>query len=988
MNKARSSHAVDEGLGKACLFRHSDAGRSCHTAASDFVGRDVWTNNAKSLPACFRLSLFYRIFVWIIGDIHCYFDMKLQFKLEYRTDWGQDIRVEIMVEHRRGSEMVYTHMLNTADGQNWEGEVVLHEKEARAFRYRYLVAAGDEVVRREWNGVPRTFIYAQDKTFLLHDYWKDVPALGHLYSSAYGHCVAQVPSGDPEMSYYDRTLFFRVQAPQLGKGQQLALIGSLPQLGGWVPVRALRMNRGGMHEWCLALSAAGLQFPFEYKYVVVDEVSGELLAWEEGDNRHSPAVGTNISELWGAQASVQSIPKDGTSLASNTVQVIWDHSLRVPYEHWKVAGVVIPVFSLRSRGSQGVGDFGDLRMLVDWACRTEMRMIQLLPIYDTTQTGTWTDCYPYNAISIYALHPLYVDIRQLPAIADEAFMQEYENERAELNALPQMDYERAIGLKLRYLHRLYEQEGDAQLATASCREFVRGNEDWLVPYSVFCHRRDTEGTSCFRTWSVLSEYDRVQAAEYADANAVEVRFFVFVQYLLSRQLADTTAYARAHGVVLKGDIPIGISRTSVEAWTEPEYFNMQGSAGAPPDDFSVDGQNWGFPTYNWRRMQQDGNRWWIRRFTKMADYFDAYRIDHVLGFFRIWEIPVSARSGLLGHFAPCLPLSMEEIEGFGLHWREKFFSRPYITDHFLRSLCSEQSIVEEVRSFYLEAEGPDWYALLPEYRTEQQVYAHFGNIDGDERAVKVRGVLCKLIQNILFIPMGEGYVPRIAAQQTYVYESLSPAEKEAFNRLYEDFYYHRHNDFWGTEAMKKLPSLVEATHMLCCAEDLGMVPACVDPVVKRLRILSLEIQTMPKEYGVRFGRLENNPYMSVATIFTHDMPTLRLWWQENEERRQQFYNEMLQKDGRAPEVMPGWLCEEVVSRHLFSPSMLCLISLQDWLSMDECLRAENIEMERINVPANPRNYWRYRMHLTIEQLLDAGELNDRISFMVKRSGRA
>lgn len=914
--------------------------------------------------------------------------MKLQFKLEYRTDWGQDIRVEIRVERRRGSEMVYIHRLDTTDGLNWEGEAVLHEKDALTFRYRYLVAAGDEVIRREWNGVPRTFLYDESKTFLLQDYWKDIPTLSHLYSSAYSHCVAQAPAGEPEMSYFDKTLLFRVQAPQLSNGQQLALLGSLPQLGGWMPERALRMNRGGTHEWCLTLSAAGLQFPFEYKYVVVDEQTGSLILWEEGENRCSPTLAGGMPEIWGAQMPAPPMPRDGMLLSSGSVQVIWDRSLRMPYEHWKAAGVVIPVFSLRSQGSQGVGDFGDLHMLVDWASGTGMRVIQNLPIYDTTQTHTWTDCYPYNAISIYALHPLYIDIRQLPDIADGTFMQEHWAECQALNALPQMDYERVMNMKMRYLRMLYEQEGKDLLATPACREFVRRNEDWLVPYSVFCHRRDAEGTCHFPAWKSLSHYDRKEAREYAVAHAHDVNFFVFVQFLLSGQLKAVTLYARTHGVLLKGDIPIGISRTSVEAWTEPEYFNMDGSAGAPPDDFSRDGQNWGFPTYDWKRMQQDDNRWWIRRFTRMAEYFDAYRIDHILGFFRIWEIPTSARSGLLGHFAPCLPMSVEEIETFGLKWREKLFTRPYVTDNFLRTLCDEQSVIDEIRCHYLEAMGPDWYALRPEYTTEQQVHGHFGCVDGDAHAVRLRDILCKLIQNVLFIPLGEGFVPRISAQDTYTYELLSTAEREAFNRLYEDFYYHRHNDFWGSEAMKKLPALVESTRMLCCAEDLGMVPSCVEPIMRQLRILSLEIQSMPKEYGLRFGRLENNPYMSVATIFTHDMPTLRLWWQEDEERRQHFYNEMLQKDGRAPEDMPGWLCEEVVARHLFCPSMLCLISLQDWLSMDETLRSDNLEQERINIPANPRHYWRYRMHLTIEELLAADNFNDLISQMIARSGRA
>lgn len=915
--------------------------------------------------------------------------MKLQFKLEYRTAWGQDVRVEIVLKRGRGADVVHVHQLNTQDGLNWSGEVVLHEKDVRTFSYSYFIASGDEVLRREWRGVPRTFPYAQDRTFLLQDYWKEIPQLSHLYSSAYTHCVAQTLAQEPEITYYDRTLLFRVQAPQLVKGQQLALLGSLPQLGEWMPERAIRMNRGGTHEWCLTLSAAGLQFPFEYKYVVVNETTGELICWEGGENRISPNVETAVHENFSSEPAMPSyMKKDSMQLASGIVQVIWDQRLRMTDEHWKTAGVVIPVFSLRSHRSQGIGDFGDLYTLVDWAKKTGMRVIQLLPIYDTTQTSTWRDCYPYNAISIYALHPIYMDTSRF-TIEDEAFMQEYERESRELNALPQVDYERTLNMKIRYLHRLYEQQGGKVMEEEKAfKDFLRKNEEWLIPYSVFCHRRDEEGTSSFSSWKMLSQYDEKEVRTYAAEKSKEVGFYMFVQFWLSVQLSEVTAYARHKGVLLKGDIPIGISRTSVEAWMEPEYFNMQGSAGAPPDDFSADGQNWGFPTYNWKRMQQDGNRWWIRRFRKMAEYFDAYRIDHVLGFFRIWEIPTSARSGLMGHFEPCLPFSVEEIEEFGLGWREKFFTTPYITDSFLRTLLKDQAAVEELRSTYLEAIGPDWYRLREEFTTEGSIYGHFGYVDDNPRAKNMRDALCKLVQNVLFLPLGDGFVPRISAHKTYIYESLSSAEREAFNRLYDNFYYYRHNDFWGAEALKKLPALVEATQMLCCAEDLGMVPACVTPVMNQLRILSLEIQAMPKDSAVRFGRLENNPYRSVVTIFTHDMPTLRLWWQEDAERRQQFFNEMLQKDGRAPEVMPGWLCEEVVARHLFSPSMLCLISLQDWLSMDEALRSDDIEQERINVPSNANHYWRYRMHLNIEQLMEAEEFNSKIRMMIDRSGRA
>lgn len=920
--------------------------------------------------------------------------MKLQFKLEYKTEWGQAVRVEAVVKRRKGADVITHQLLNTNDGVYWSGELVLYEKDACSFCYTYQIVAGDEVVRKEWNAVPRTFPYDQSKTFLLEDYWKDLPLLSHLYSSAYSLCVAHSLAHEPQISYYDRTLLFRVQAPQLVKGQQLALLGSLPQLGEWMPERAIRMSRGGTHEWCLALSAAGLQFPFEYKYVVVDEDKGDLLCWEEGENRLSPSMECALPEGVNSEFPIYNSFQDKCVLPGNAVQVIWDRRLRMKDEHWKAAGVVLPVFSMRSESSQGIGDFGDLRKMVDWAVATGMRVIQILPIYDTTQTGTWRDCYPYNAISIYALHPIYIDLSQLPSVEDANFMEAHRQECMDANKLHYVDYERSLRLKMNYLHRFYEEQGANIITSQEYRKFLRCNEDWLIPYSVFCHRRDQEHTCAFQEWSILSTYNAKDVRLYAEEHSHEVNFHSVLQFLLARQLASATSYARNHGILLKGDIPIGISRTSVEAWMEPKYFNMQGSAGAPPDDFSRDGQNWGFPTYNWEQMAQDGNSWWVRRFRKMAEYFDAYRIDHVLGFFRIWEIPVQQRSGLLGHFAPCLPLSIDEIERAGLKWREEFFTQPYITDAYLRTLLRSQQQLDLLRSIFLEAKGPDWYCLREGFRTEADVEAFFSetpapglSVDYSPHAGVLRDTLRTLVQNVLFIPHQGGFLPRICAQKTEIYTHLTTSEQEAFNRIYDNFYYHRHNEFWGGEAMKKLPALVESTQMLCCAEDLGMVPDCVAPVMNRLHILSLEIQTMPKSPGVRFAGLENNPYMSVATIFTHDMPTLRLWWQEDAERRQAYFNTVLQKDGRAPQEMPGWLCEEVLARHLFSPSMLCLISLQDWLSMDESLRSDDVEGERINVPSNPHHYWRYRMHLTIEQLLSQQSLNSRMQTMIYRSGR-
>lgn len=426
----------------------------------------------------------------------------------------------------------------------------------------------------------------------------------------------------------------------------------------------------------------------------------------------------------------------------------------------------------------------------------------------------------------------------------------------------------------------------------------------------------------------------------------------------------------------------------MEAWTEPYYFNLNGQAGAPPDDFSVNGQNWGFPTYNWDVMEKDGYRWWMKRFQKMSEYFDAYRIDHILGFFRIWEIPMHAVHGLLGQFIPSIPMSREEIESYGLPFREEYLI-PYIHESFLGQVFGPHTDYVK-QTFLLPAETPGVYHMKPEFATQREVESFFAG-KNDENSLWIRDGLYTLISDVLFVPdtkEKDKYHPRIGIQRDFIFRSLNEQEQNAFNRLYDQYYYHRHNEFWRQQAMKKLPQLTQSTRMLVCGEDLGMIPDCVSSVMNDLRILSLEIQRMPKNPMHEFGYLNEYPYRSVCTISTHDMSTLRGWWEEDYLQTQRYYNTMLGHYGTAPTVATPELCEEVVRNHLKSNSILCILSLQDWLSIDGKWRNPNVQEERINVPANPRNYWRYRMHLTLEQLMKAEELNDKIRELIKYTGRA
>ena len=816
--------------------------------------------------------------------------MKILLNLEYQTTFGDSLVLNII--DGENTENVRQHKMQSADGNHWTCQLTENFKSGSYIDYYYSVVRGEKLLRTEWLMEPHRLEFAAQRgmSYTVYDHWLDIPADSYMYSSAFTDCVLARQRALSTPSEFRRTVRLKVRAPQLRLGERLAIVGEPQQLGAWDIKRAIDMTEHECHEWVVSLDATQLPQHFEFKFIVLDTEIDYTPIWEQGMNRvmDLPAIADD-------QVVVYELPQ-----AFFTIYP------------WKGAGVVVPVFSLRSEGSFGVGDFGDLKMMVDWAAKTNQRVIQVLPINDTNMTGTWQDSYPYNSISIYALHPQYADLRQLPALEDEALRSQYEALRQELNALPQIDYERMFSAKLSYLRDLFRQEWTRVSRSQAYKEFFAQNESWLVPYAAFCYYRDKYGTAVFSEWP---EEATLAAVSQRPAAAVktELNFWSFVQFHLDRQMRAAHDYARQHRVILKGDIPIGISRDGVEAWVEPKYFNLNGQAGAPPDAFSTDGQNWGFPTYNWDEMLKDGCSWWVRRFRKMAQYFDAYRIDHVLGFFRIWEIPVPEKSGLMGQFAPALGLSREEIESYGIYGHDDLF----LVDH---------------------KRADRWH-------------------------------------------------PRIAVQYQEAYERLNDGEKYNFNRLYNDYFYRRNNHFWYEEAMKKLPRVTQATRMLACAEDLGMVPDCVPWVMNELRILSLEIQSMPKDPTVRFGKLSHNPYLSVCTFSTHDMPTMRQWWDEDPERTQAYYNIPLRRTGNAPHPLPGWLAKDIVSRQLTSPSMLCLLSLQDWLAIDEKLRLPDPNAERINIPANPRHYWRWRMHLTIEQLLQADEFNENISTLIIQSGR-
>ncbi len=474
------------------------------------------------------------------------------------------------------------------------------------------------------------------------------------------------------------------------------------------------------------------------------------------------------------------------------------------------SGVAVPVFSLRSEEGCGIGEFPDLKKLADWCVMTGMRLIQILPVNDTTTDGGWSDSYPYKSISTKTLHPIYLNLEKVGTLRDESDRLRFRELKKELNAKEFVDYPAVFATKMWYLKKVY------------------------------AHRRGKKQG-----------------------------FYEFLQEHCDRQLTEAVDYLRGRGIMLKGDLPIGVSRDSDDVRKEPHLFNLDMETGAPPDGFAPQGQNWGFPTYNWAAMEAEDFQWWKGRVEWLKKYFDALRIDHILGFFRIWEIPKGSPDASYGHYSPENP-RLWEIEG-----RKRLQTIFDLANH---------------TSFRLERSG---------------------------------------------------------MEKSHASDGL-----------------------------------------LICGEDLGMVAPCVPGVMRELGILSLEVQRMPKQSGRQFSDPRENPYLSVDTTGTHDMPTIRGWWEQDRALSARFYRELLHHTDNAPYFCEPYICKEIIEQHLNSSSQWVIIPIQDYIAMDGDFRWDATWEEQINEPAKPNHKWKYRMHQSIESLLNNEKLTMELKNMIKTTNRA
>ncbi len=907
--------------------------------------------------------------------------MKIQFNINYKTQFGQFLKVVGNVSKLGSYNVKNAKPMLLKNGEKGDWNLTIDVPEDGEIKYKYVLCDEfNSISFKEFGDYRNLNIQKlENKAIMVHDYWKSATDEKNvLFSSAFTQAVFKPQNLDKskfkslKVVANKQVVQFNLRLSRVSPNHKVGVI-----IGSKKDEKLTLLNNKNYPMWSKEISISKSKFPTKYRYCIYDEKQKKIVVEEY-----------IFREL---------LLSEGFKNLDNYKFINNDEDFKFPRYPWKGGGVAIPVFSLRTKKSLGVGEFDDIKLLVDWAKKTGLKLVQILPINDTTVSYRWTDSYPYAAISVFALHPIYINLEKIGKL-NSNLINEITNEQKEfLNKKDFVDYEKVMKVKTRFLKQIFAEQKVKFFKDPEFKKYFTDNKDWLVPYATFSFLRDLYGTADFDKWGRFKNptqliYDELNNSKSEYYNDIAIHYFV--QFHLHKQLLEAANYARQNGIILKGDIPIGIFRNSVDAWTNPELYNLDSQAGAPPDDFAENGQNWKFPTYNWDVMAQNNYRWWKKRLTKLSAYFDAYRIDHILGFFRIWEIPQTQTQGIMGRFNPAIALDINELKDKNFGFDLFRHCRPYIREHILDNLFGYWK--DTVKQGFLVEYSKGQFYLKEEYNTqakiEQNILTNI-QVPPSERNINkvIKKGLTYLVSEVLFLEedgsKGTKFHPRHSLSKTNSFNELDENSKHKILEIYNDYFYYRNEDFWKEEAMKKLPELKETTDMLVCGEDLGMVPTCVPEVMSNLNMLSLEVQRMPKNPKIEFGHPINYPYLSVATPSSHDTSTIREWWEEDTSRTQRYYNQILGKQGGSPFFCEPWVAEEIINQHNYSPSIWAIFPIQDLLAMNSKLRRQNPKDERINVPANPEHFWKYRLHLNLEDLIKEIDFNNLIKEMMRKSGR-
>lgn len=639
-----------------------------------------------------------------------------------------------------------------------------------------------------------------------------------------------------------------------------------------------------------------------------------------------------------------------------------------------LTGVAVPVSALRTAASTGTGEFLDLIPFGDFCERAGLAILQVLPVNDT---GTQSS--PYSAQSAFALHPLYLSLRSMPEA--KGFEREIEALASRFEEEPRLRYGALREEKLRVLRRMFRANAAALIADDGIGAWIKKNR-WIKAYSVFRLLKERYEEKAWWEWPAFRDgAPETIDAFYGDPDCIEdLRFQAWLQYRLEEQLGRAVAALKAKGVALKGDLPILLNEDSADVWANRKYFRLELRAGAPPDMFSQTGQNWGFPVYDWDALRADGYEFWKDRLAQADRFYGAFRLDHVLGFFRIWAISERNETGYLGRFLPSEPITREELHGHGFdNARIRWMSEPHIrTQAVYDALFGAED---------MQAEAAKVIALALDRIGEEELHLFKPAIKGEKDIEalplhpRAKAFLRQAwLGRVLIEYEADAFAPSWAYWDNACWSSLASTERNLLERLFQDKRTESERT-WEKRGREVLGMLSQSTKMLCCAEDLGVVPSCVPRVLQELGILGLRIARWTKRYaepGEPLVPFHDYPLLSVCTPSVHDTSTLREWW-ETDAGRFELWS-VLGGKGECPSQYSPEVARFLLEAIGGSASALCVFQLQDLLALDRELLAPRPQDERINVPGTMNDFnWSWRMPCAAEALA----ANSRVSARVR-----
>lgn len=656
----------------------------------------------------------------------------------------------------------------------------------------------------------------------------------------------------------------------------------------------------------------------------------------------------------------------------------------------KIKGVVVPLGALYTEDNPVIGEFPDLIPFAEFCKKAGFGLIQLLPVNDT---GTQSS--PYSGLSAYALHTIYIRLKDIPGFSslyssDEKFKKKYDDFVNGNTYTLRYDYDKILNAKNELLKYIYDstETGKTGKAEEAVAKFIKANS-WVKTYSVYKNLKWNYMQASWKTWHKNDQSktaDEILELWNKKAFMKEHLFYTWCQMIAAEQFSAAVDAVHKEGILLKGDMPILMNEDSCDAWAYPEFFNQDLRAGAPADGDNPNGQNWGFPTYNWKNLKAADYSWWTGRLKTAEQYYDAYRLDHILGFYRIWAIPSADCNALNGHAEPHSSIKKDELYELGFDDdRIRWLSQPHIPTNIVEDITWNHDSAHAILKLLCDKlDNEELWLFKKNVKGSQQIWdTDFGELCNQDAAYRIKEQLVKYWSNRSLLEVAKNkFIPLWTYEKSTSWETLNEREKECLTKRFSELSIAE-DKLWRKQADEIFTALTKAVKMVPCGEDLGVGISCVPDVMNKHNILGLRVVRWCRNWeldGQPYVPFEEYTPLSVTTTSVHDSTTIRQWWQEEKDSVKAFILANSDFNHSETEDFSPEIAEEIMTLAGQSASIWNISPLQDYLFMNQKYWLKNAEDERINIPGTVTAFnWTYRLPVSIEELDNDSELIKKIS---------